>query len=341
MNLTMTTLPNTPDFTQQLAPLRHQVDAALESLWQRLHHQHAQRWAHLPQTTVGMVAPLWEGLRYVTTQGGKRFRPLLCLATAHTVVSQPATASPWPHANVAMGLALALELIHVQSLILDDLPALDNDELRRGQPTLHVVQGEAMALMAADALALLAPSVLVRWGDTAADTLPETLAANAMRVIERLGLLASVDGLVNGQVADLLAEQHPETTPPEATLAYIHANKTGALLEAACVLPAVLLGASSQQQGAFTAYGRALGLLFQATDDWLDAKGDAATLGKTLGKDAEAGKLTLWQVYPTDEAFKTHVASLATEAQAALASLQGCDTSLLQGFITYGWQRCH
>lgn len=338
----MTTLPDTLNFTQQLTPLRQQIDDALEHLWQRLHQHHAQRWRPLPQATVGMVAPLWEGLRYVTMQGGKRFRPLLCLASARTVVSQPAPSATWPHANVAMGLALALELIHVQSLILDDLPALDNDNLRRGQPTLHVVQGEAMALMAADALALLAPSVLVRWGDAPTDTLPESLAANALCVIERLGLLSSVDGLVNGQVADLVAERHPNTYSAEATLAYIHANKTGALLEAACVLPAVLLGASHQQQAALTAYGRALGLLFQATDDWLDAKGDAATLGKTLGKDAEAGKLTLWQVYPTDEAFKAHVASLAANAQAALEGLgSDCDTTLLQGFVTYGWQRCH
>jgi len=220
-------------------------------------------------------ANLHKAMRYSVFAGGKRLRPLLALAAAEAVGAQ---------AESVLDEACSLELVHTYTLIHDDLPAMDNDDLRRGMPTSHKVFGEAVAILAGDALQTLGFSVLARAGSLNRHS--------PGRLIEVVGMLAGAAGscgVIGGQVVDIESEGRQVS---RETLAYIHANKTGKLIEAAVMLGAILGGAEPEQRQALSRYGQAIGLAFQITDDILDVTSTLERLGKTPGKDARSGKAT-------------------------------------------------
>jgi geranylgeranyl diphosphate synthase type II len=216
-------------------------------------------------------------MRHSLFAGGKRLRPALVLASAEAAgLSEP---------NRALPVAAALEMIHTYSLIHDDLPSMDDDELRRGRPTCHVVFGEAVAILAGDALLTLAFTHL---GEAAQRG--ELPVAILPRLISALGRGAGTPhGMVAGQVADIEAEGREIHAQ---ALDFIHARKTGALVEAACVCGGIVAEPPEKTLTALGAYGRALGLAFQIVDDILDVTQDTEALGKTAGKDAARGKAT-------------------------------------------------
>jgi geranylgeranyl diphosphate synthase, type II len=217
-------------------------------------------------------------MRYSLFAGGKRIRPLLCIAAAEAVSPAPAGIE---------SAACALELIHTYSLIHDDLPALDNDDLRRGRPTCHKVFGDAMAILAGDALLTLAFEALSKLEN-----------ADACRRIELVRELATaagtVGGMIGGQVNDLEGEGQPPTAP---LLESIHRAKTGALLRASVRMGAIYAGADPGELAALTAFGEHIGLAFQIVDDVLDVEQSSEALGKTAGKDAAQKKITFPAVY--------------------------------------------
>lgn len=219
---------------------------------------------------------LFEAAAYSLFAGGKRLRPALVLMTGRLLAGCDEPLLP---------LAAALEMIHTYSLIHDDLPAMDNDDLRRGLPTCHIKFGEAEAILAGDALLTEAFAL-------AAD-LPGPPFHTAA-VIRYLSRAAGFLGMVAGQSADLAAEAVP---PDAAGLDFIHRHKTGALLRAAVVLPAIALGADRAEEEALAGYGEALGMVFQITDDLLDELGDVGELGKPIGSDREQGKTTFLTRY--------------------------------------------
>jgi geranylgeranyl diphosphate synthase, type II len=218
-----------------------------------------------------------KAMRYSLFAGGKRIRPLLCIAAAEAVSDSPAGIE---------SAACTLELIHTYSLIHDDLPALDNDDLRRGMPTCHKVFGEAMAILAGDALLTLAFQVLAQM-----PCAPEPRA----RLIEELALAAgTVGGMIGGQVHDIEGERkHPNA----ALLDDIHRAKTGALLRASVKMGGIYAGADSDRLHALSSFGEHVGLAFQIVDDVLDVEESSEALGKTAGKDAQQKKITFPAVY--------------------------------------------
>ena len=210
-------------------------------------------------------------MRYSLLSGGKRIRPLFVLASCEAVGGDPAE---------ALAAGLAVEMVHAYSLVHDDLPAMDDDDLRRGQPTNHVVHGEAMAILAGDALQTLAFETL------AEAPLPP---ARIRMLVSILAHAAGVDGMAGGQALDLLFEARPAD---EQAVSKIHQLKTGALLAACFEMGAVAGGAGRTAAHALGEVGRRVGLAFQIQDDVLDVTADAGTLGKTTGKDAAARKAT-------------------------------------------------
>ncbi len=240
-----------------------------------------------------------EAMRYTTLDGGKRLRPMLCIAAAEAVGGTLAQVLP---------TACALELIHTFSLIHDDLPALDNDALRRGKPTCHVQFGEAMAILTGDALFAHAFGLIARQAEISP---PERV----VRVLKLIADAVGVDGMVGGQVEDILSEGEPVT--PEQ-LAYIHSRKTGALIRAAVLSGAILGGADADAERALDAYSRALGLAFQIVDDILNETGDPARLGKATGTDRSRQKATYPRLYGLDAARQR----AQQELQTALDALQ-------------------
>jgi geranylgeranyl diphosphate synthase type II len=217
-------------------------------------------------------------MRYSLFAGGKRVRPLLAMAAAEAVSDAPAGIE---------SAACALELIHTYSLIHDDLPALDNDDLRRGRPTCHKVFGDAMAILAGDALLTLAFEVLSK--------LDGVDAAARIRLVEELSTASgTVGGMIGGQVNDLEGEGK---FPTARLLESIHRAKTGALLRASVRMGAIYAGASEEQLAALTSYGEHVGLAFQIVDDVLDVEQPSEALGKTAGKDAQQQKITFPAVY--------------------------------------------
>ncbi len=253
------------DLTRQLAEWRALVEGTLD--------------ARLPPATTP-PAVIHEGMRYAVLGGGKRLRPILAIAAAAACGARP---------QPLLQHAAALELIHTYSLVHDDLPALDNDELRRGRKTTHVVFGEAMGILVGDALLTEAFAWLA---EPAEGVAPERL----LRAIRTVATAVDSTGMVGGQVADLEAERIQERTDDAGhllqTLQFIHRNKTGKLLAASVELGGLLGGATDAQLAALRTYGEAVGLAFQIVDDLLDIEESAATLGKTAGKDAAQGKLT-------------------------------------------------
>lgn len=275
------------DFASWAQPQRAQVEQAL------------QDWVG-----VGAPAGLGEAMRYAVLDGGKRLRPLLALAAAQAVQG---------HAEASLRAACAVELIHAYSLVHDDMPCMDNDVLRRGKPTVHVAFGQAQALLAGDALQAQAFELLT----PPASEVPPAMQAQCCRILAQA---AGAQGMAGGQAIDLASVGQPLT---EAQLRHMHRLKTGALLQASVMLGAACGSVSAQGQQALLDYAQALGLAFQVVDDVLDVVADAATLGKTPGKDAANDK-------------PTYVALLGLEGAQALAQqlLEQACTALERSDLT-------
>jgi len=244
-----------------------------------------------------------DAMRYAALTPGKRLRPILCIAAAETLGGA---------AEQVMPTACALELIHAFSLVHDDLPAMDNDRLRRGQPTVWVKYGEAMAILAGDALFAKAFELLA---EQARLSPPE-------RVVQVLHLIATasgVQGMCGGQVEDILCEGQAVSAEQ---LRFIHTHKTGALIRASVLSGALLMGADEPTQDALDAYSRALGLAFQIADDILDDTAPTEQMGKPAGSDRAHGKAT----YPALFGIDTARAHAQQAMQEALDALQPFDT---------------
>ena len=225
-------------------------------------------------------AIIHEAMRYAVLGGGKRIRPIVSIAAAEAC-----------GANIEPLLVpiCALELIHTYSLVHDDLPPLDNDDLRRGRKTTHIVYGEAMAILTGDALFTEAFAWLAK-------PIEGVDAMRQVRAIRELATAIDSTGMIGGQVADIAGERAQERSDDQASLVeellFIHRNKTGKLFTASVLLGGLLGGGSEEQLDALRRYGDALGLAFQIVDDLLDIEESSATLGKTAGKDVAQGKLT-------------------------------------------------
>ena len=253
--------------------------------------------------TGGEAALLAEAMAYSLKAGGKRIRPVLCMLAAESVGAS---------AEMALPAAVALEYIHTYSLIHDDLPAMDDDSLRRGKPTCHVVFGEGQAILAGDGLLTEAFTSL------AADPgLPPSRRVDALKV---LGEAAGWQGMVGGQSLDLEGEQRTRAGEPVSLvqLQVIHRLKTGALLRAALELGAIAGNASPEQRQALRAAGEAMGLAFQIKDDILDATSTEAAMGKRVGKDLGKGKIT----YPLLLGLAGAQSELQAATERALCQLQ-------------------
>jgi geranylgeranyl diphosphate synthase type II len=272
-----------PDY---IAARQKAVDAALN------------RWVP-PEST--NPSTIHRAMRYSLFAGGKRIRPLLAIAAAEAVSPAPAGIE---------SAACALELIHTYSLIHDDLPALDNDDLRRGRPTCHKVFGDAMAILAGDALLTLAFEVLSK--------LDNVDACRRVELIRELSTAAgTVGGMIGGQVNDIEGEGQVPTAP---LLESIHRAKTGALLRASVRMGAIYAGADSDQLAALTGFGQHVGLAFQIVDDVLDVEQSSEALGKTAGKDAAQKKITFPAVYGIERS-REMAEQERLEAHRALQSL--------------------
>jgi farnesyl diphosphate synthase len=261
-------------------------------------------------------ARLLEAMRYASLGGGKRFRPFLVVETA-ALFKVPR--------QRALMVAAALEFVHCYSLVHDDLPAMDNDALRRGRPTTHKAFDEATAILAGDGLLTFAFDVLSR---------PEAHPDPAVRIelVCALARGAGIGGMAGGQMLDLAAEGRFDGGKPQALdwpdIKLLQAMKTGALLRFGCISGAILGNASEDQRRALDRYGSAIGEAFQIADDLLDVDGDPATVGKATSKDAAAHKATVISALGIEGA-KRRLAAVVAEAEAAIASF-GADAGVLQ-----------
>jgi geranylgeranyl diphosphate synthase, type II len=287
---------------------RKDVDAALE------------RWLPAPPQAPASVC---DAMRYSVMAGGKRLRPLLVLAAAEAVAVRhghsPDTALP-----LALPAACAIELIHTYSLVHDDLPAMDDDTLRRGRPTAHVVYGEGMAILSGDGLLTEAFLLLAREPRDSTTVDATELALRKLQAVEVIANAAGAAGMVGGQAIDLQAAMPGATPLDGGSLRAMHARKTGALIRGSAIAGALMAGASATERSAIEAYGEALGLAFQIVDDILDVEGESASLGKTAGKDAAAGKPTYPALFGLEESRRL-ATECADRARAALtlAALEG------------------
>lgn len=270
------------DLTTYLAERQPQVEAALDR-------------------AIAVVYPekIYNAMRYSLLAGGKRLRPILCLATCELAGGT---------VDMALPTACALEMVHTMSLIHDDLPAMDNDDYRRGKLTNHKVYGEDIAILAGDGLLAYAFEFIATQTHTVA---PERV----LRVIARLGRAVGAAGLVGGQVLDLESEGKPDISLD--TLKFIHRHKTGALLEVSVVSGGILAGASEEDLTRFSVYAQDIGLAFQIIDDVLDITATQEELGKTVGKDVQAQKATYPSLWGIDES-KRQAQQLITHAKAQL-----------------------
>ena len=292
---------------------RAQVEAALD------------RWLPSPPACPPLLS---EAMRYSLLGGGKRLRPLLVLAAADAVIRRQGQGA----LDAALPCACAVEMVHTYSLIHDDLPAMDNDTLRRGRPTLHVVYGDAIAILAGDALQAEAFSLLAREPDHA----DPRIAGRKVSALAEIAAAAGAVGMAGGQAIDVLAAGqvagHALTLDAE-TLRAMHLRKTGALIRASAVSGAIMAGADDGTIDAVRRWGAEIGLAFQIVDDILDVEGNAAELGKTAGKDAAGDKPT----YPSQFGLpgaKAMAADCATRAREALAGA-GLTDGWLDGLA--GW----
>jgi farnesyl diphosphate synthase len=264
-------------------------------------------------------ARLIEAMRYSSLNGGKRFRPFLVVESAALFEV------PWQNALMA---GAALECVHCYSLVHDDLPAMDNDDLRRGQPTAHKAFDEATAILAGDGLLTFAFDILSR---------QETHADPRVRIelVMALARASGVGGMAGGQMLDLAAEgrfvqNRAALEFSEKDVRTLQAMKTGALLRFACEAGGILAAARPEQRVALERYGAAVGQAFQIADDLLDLEGDPALVGKQTGKDAAAGKATLVSVLGVPTA-KARLKELVTEAEQALAPFGSSAAILIEG----------
>lgn len=250
---------------------------------------------------------IYKAMRYSVFAGGKRIRPILCLAAAEACGGDMAPAMP---------VACSLELIHTYSLIHDDLPSMDNDDFRRGKPTSHKVFGENIAILAGDALlteafVLLSRSEKIRIS-----------AEKRLMVIQEIAQAAGVAGMVGGQTLDILSEK---TRPAEEVLYEIHRRKTGALLKAAVRSGAIMSNARENKVQALTEYGLHIGMAFQISDDILNVEGDSELMGKGTGSDSERGKVT----YPSVIGIAAAKKRLQEHIDAATSSIAHFDKRAL------------
>nr|QBP34365.1 plastid geranylgeranyl diphosphate synthase [Ulva prolifera] len=259
-----------------------------------------------------------ESIRYSLLAGGKRVRPMLCLASCDMLGGEE---------SVAMPSACAMEMIHTMSLIHDDMPCMDNDSLRRGQPTNHVKYGDDIALLAGDALLAYSFEHIAR--ETKAT--PEQI----VRVIAEVGRAVGSIGLVGGQVVDIKSEGKKV---PLETLEWIHVHKTAVLLEASVVTGAIVAGASDDDVERVRQYGRNIGLCFQVVDDILDVTQSSETLGKTAGKDLDSEKSTYPALLGLDESRKI-AQRLNEEAKALLEPFDAEKRAPLVGLADYIYSR--
>lgn len=242
---------------------------------------------------------LKEAMIYSLTASGKRIRPIIMLAVSELLCVDFAKVLPF---------AVAIECIHTYSLIHDDLPAMDNDDFRRGKPTCHKVYGEAMAILAGDALLNYAYEILLR-----AINDDNSLSASRM-----LALYAGAFGMIGGQAIDILSENSGDTS--ERTLFNMHSNKTGKLLLASALVPSCLAG--NEEFDNLSVFGKNLGLLFQVTDDILDVTSTKEKLGKSINKDQNSKKLTFVTLFGLDGA-KEKVEEYYDQAKNAISSFEG------------------
>ncbi len=251
----------------------------------------------LPRETQ-MPASIHRAMRHSVFAGGKRLRPVLCMEAARMVQREnPAGALP----EGVEELGSALEMLHTYSLIHDDLPALDNDDLRRGKPTCHVVFGEAIAILAGDALQTYAYEVLSKL---------RCPAEARIHIVEEIArATGTVDGMIGGQVLDLEAEN---SKPDASVVEYIHLSKTGALITASLVTGGIFAGGTNAEVERLRSFGRAVGLAFQIVDDVLDVTQSSEQLGKTAGKDTASEKATYPAVYGIDESLRRADALIAS-----------------------------
>ena len=285
-------------------------------------HGFATRAEHALQRALdapaGTPEALLAAMRYAVLGGGKRLRPLLVYAAAHALGRDDTALD---------AAACAVELIHAYSLVHDDLPAMDNDALRRGRPTCHIAYGEAMAILAGDALQALAFELLAAPGAA-----PD--AATGMRMLHALGRACGAEGMAGGQALDLAAVGEKLSL---AELEHMHACKTGALIRAAVALGALTAGADEATLDRLDRYAAAVGLAFQVRDDILDVEGESAVIGKTAGKDAAADKPTFPSLLGL-AASRARLAELTAEALDAIAPL-GPRSDLLAELARYAAQR--
>jgi geranylgeranyl diphosphate synthase type II len=232
----------------------------------------------------GLAGDVIRAMNYTLFAGGKRIRPILCIAGAEAVGGS---------ADDVLPVACAIELIHSYSLIHDDLPVMDNDDFRRGKPTSHKVFGEAVALLAGDGLLTLAFNLMARYG------LEKGVEKKALlRVIDLIASAAGYEGMVGGQMADITYEGK-DLDP--TVVEYIHTHKTGALIAASVTAGSILAGGSEQQVQSINRYGGQIGLAFQIADDILNIEGNGNVMGKREGSDKERGKITYPSVFGITE----------------------------------------
>lgn len=253
---------------------------------------------------------IWESMRYSVLAGGKRLRPVMALETCKVLCGTYEHAVP---------TACAIEMLHSQSLIHDDLPCMDNDDYRRGKLTNHKVFGESTAVLAGDALLSFAPQVILQ-------NTPKTVSSDTLlNVLEEFVVAAGAEKLIAGQVVDIDSEGKQIS---EETLNFIHENKTGALFKLSMRTGAILAGAEEEKLKAVTDYAEKIGLAFQIMDDILDVTSTLEELGKTPGKDAQENKATYVSFYGI-ETSKKQVASLCKQACDILKE-HGIESDVLQ-----------
>ena len=302
----MTSSSNTTfDLKTYLSDRQQQVEAALDASLQGTY----------PET-------IYAAMRYSLLAGGKRLRPILCLATCDLLGGTIAQAMP---------TACALEMIHTMSLIHDDLPAMDNDDYRRGQLTNHKVYGEDVAILAGDALLTYAFEYVA----TQTQAVPPD---RILRVIADLARAVGADGLVGGQIVDLASEGNPDVTLE--TLNYIHTHKTGALLRVSVTAGAILAGASEPQIAVLAQYAERIGLAFQIVDDVLDITATSEALGKSAGKDLAAEKATYPRFWGIEES-QNQAQQLVAAAQADVQACFGDNAEALVAIADFIVNRTH
>ena len=253
---------------------------------------------HMLSGEISRPGHLMAAMRHGALNGGKRLRPFLVLESAALFDAD---------GEAALRVATALECVHCYSLIHDDLPAMDDDDLRRGQPTVHKAFDEATAILAGDGLLTFAFDII-------ADEATQLPAERRSALVLALARAAGPGGMVGGQALDLDAERNK---PDEAGIIRLQAMKTGALIRFACEAGAIIAGAPPAERETLAEFGSAIGLAFQLADDLLDLTADAKTMGKATGKDAAAGKATLVSLHGADWA-RSQLAGLVTQAHALL-----------------------